>query len=58
MNTKTKFIVWIKEKRQQWEPNGDGPMTQKAAERIAKEIRQGCPGTLAKALPTGNDPRR
>jgi hypothetical protein len=33
-----KYIVWIKEKGSNWEPNGDGPMGIKTAERVAEEV--------------------
>jgi hypothetical protein len=51
-----KYIVWINEDRQGWEPNGDGGMTQKQAERCAQEINRLCPGTRAKALPADQIP--
>ena len=49
--THSKFIVWINEGNG-WEEQGEGPMTKKQAERIAREIRQGC-GCKAKYLPVG-----
>ena len=36
-----KYIVWIKEDGR-WVEQGDGPLTLKTAERIAKEIRRDC----------------
>jgi hypothetical protein len=50
-----KYIVWVREKGR-WEPNGDGPLTQKQAERIAKEIRQEC-NVPTKVLPVGQEPK-
>ncbi len=38
---KTRYIVLIKVNGR-WIPNGDGPMTQKQAERISREIRTHC----------------
>lgn len=52
-----KYIVWIRESGKNWEPNGDGPVTQKQAERMAREIRQDC-GCAAKALPVGVEPKQ
>jgi hypothetical protein len=37
---KTKYIVWVKTGPRTWEPNGDGPMTEKTALRIAAELRR------------------
>lgn len=54
---RTKFIVWVKERGEEWAPNGDGPMTEKTAERVAKEIRKYC-GARAVALAEGNEPLR
>jgi len=69
MNTKTKYIIWIKDKLEfkygepehypdNWNPawveQGDGPLTQKQASRISREI-----GHLVhslKILPVGNKP--
>jgi len=39
-----------------WEPNGDGPMGPKTAERVAREIHGMAPGIRAKALPVGQRP--
>jgi hypothetical protein len=50
------YIVWINEDHQGWEPNGEGPMGPKTAERVAAEIRRYCPGCRAKALPVGQEP--
>lgn len=47
----SKFIVWVKEGGR-WEPNGDGPMSGKDAQRVAKEIKRYC-GCPAKVLPAG-----
>jgi hypothetical protein len=49
-----KYIVWIKEDGR-WIENGEGPLTLKQAERIAKETRKDC-GVAAKVLPVGIDP--
>lgn len=35
------YIVWIRE-TDTWEPNGDGPMGEKTAERVAREIEHDC----------------
>jgi len=39
----TKYIVWVKDEGR-WCEQGDGPLSLKTAERIAREIRQdfGC----------------
>ena len=50
------YIVWINESGQGWEPNGDGPLGPKTAERIAQEIRRYCFGCKTKVLPVGEDP--
>jgi len=50
-----KYIVWVRERGKRWEPNGDGPLTLKEAERIAKEIRKDC-GVPTKVLPVGQTP--
>jgi hypothetical protein len=59
-----RWIVWIKEKAESgpyewgpWQPNGDGPMTEREAQRIAKEIRQDC-GVKTWALPAGMEPNQ
>ena len=53
----TRHIVWIKERgKATWEEQGDGPLTLKQAERIAKEIRKEC-GVPTKVLPAGSTPR-
>jgi hypothetical protein len=49
-----KYIVWINE-GQGWEEQGDGALTLRQAERIAREIRQEC-GCRAKYLPVGVQP--
>ena len=36
-----KYIVEVKENGK-WEPNGDGPMSEKTAIRVAREIEKGC----------------
>ena len=38
---KSKYLVVVLEDGQ-WVDQGDGPLTLKQAERIAREIRQGC----------------
>lgn len=48
-----KYIVWIKENGQ-WVEQGDGPLTLKQAERIARERCQG--GFRARHLPCGQVP--
>ena len=51
-----KFIVWIKDLEFKiWVPNVDGPLTEKQAQRIAREIRKEC-GVATKYLPIGMDP--
>ncbi len=65
----SKHIVWIRYSENTpecyrghndpigvWIQNGDGPMGQKTAERIAREIPGTCPGVQAKALPVGQEP--
>lgn len=37
-----KFYVYIKEGENDWEECGEGPLGQKTAERIAREIREDC----------------
>ncbi len=49
-----KYIVWIKEDGA-WVEQGDGPMTQLQANRVASEIRKDC-GCAAKVLPVGMEP--
>jgi hypothetical protein len=49
-----KYIVWVKEGGV-WQENGDGPVTQKTAERIARELRHDF-GIPVKALPAGDEP--
>lgn len=49
-----KYLVWIKEKGS-WVEQGDGPLSQATAERIAREIRKEC-GVSAKVLPVGVEP--
>lgn len=44
-----KQIVWVKIGNN-WEENGDGPVTQKQGERIAREIMREC-GNFTKVLP-------
>ena len=65
-----KFIIWIKQDEVAaalhggaagtWEPNGEGPLTQKQADRIVRETRRGCavyPGRLDfRILPCGQVP--
>lgn len=46
-----KYIVWIREDGQ-WVEQGDGPLTEKQAARISREIRQDC-GCAVKVLPVG-----
>ena len=63
---KVKYIVWIKcrfddcgdkVENPVWEPNGDGPMTSKTAERVAREIREDFGVRCqAKFLPVGEEP--
>jgi hypothetical protein len=51
-----KYIVWINEdKGAGWEENGDGPLTYRQAERIAREIFMGC-HVRTKFLPVGRVP--
>jgi hypothetical protein len=47
-----KYIVWVKERGGEWEPNGDGPVTAKTADRIVRELRGMC---RACYLPEGID---
>ena len=43
MNKATKYIVWVDERDGKgWHEQGNGPLSLKQAERIAKEIRQDC----------------
>jgi hypothetical protein len=50
-----KHLVWLKETADaRWETNGDGPLSKKTADRIAREIR---PLTAAaRVLPVGTEP--
>lgn len=59
-----KYIIWLKEDREwkgmclpegRWVEQGDGPLTRKTAERIAREIRQDF-GIPVRILPVGCDP--
>ena len=50
-----KYIVWIREDGR-WVENGEGPMTQRQAERIAREIRREC-RVAAIAVPVGLEPK-
>ena len=50
-----KHLVWLKETADaRWEPNGDGPLSEKTAQRIAREIRHLTAAT--RVLPVGTDP--
>lgn len=51
-----KFIVWVKDEdtRGNWVPNGDGPMSEKTAERIKNELRRA--GYPALAMAVGHSP--
>lgn len=51
-----KYIVWIKEAGK-WVEQGDGPLTEKTAKRIVKELRHDFPSCAARALPVGEAPR-
>ncbi len=51
-----KYVVWVKERGHAWEPNGEGPLTLKQAERIAKETKQDC-RVPVKVLPVGEQPQ-
>jgi len=61
--SKEKYVVWVKEhkfrkpKGSGWEEQGDGAMTLKQAERVARELKQDFP-VLTKVLPAGVDPNR
>ena len=35
-----RYIVWVKTGPRTWEPNGDGPMSEKQALRIANDLRK------------------
>ena len=48
-----KFIVWVME-HGKWVEQGDGPLTEKQAQRIAREIRQDC-GVRTCVRPVGVD---
>ncbi len=52
-----KYIVWIKMSAadKEWEPNGDGPMGLKTAERVDREIREDFK-IPTKVLPAGKRP--
>lgn len=52
-----KFVVWVREDTSVfgWEEQGDGPMSQKEAERIAREIKQDC-GVRTLVRPEGWQP--
>lgn len=49
-----RFIIWLREEGE-WVEQGDGPLTQVQAERIAREIRQDF-GLRTKILPVGQAP--
>jgi hypothetical protein len=49
-----KYIVWIREDGK-WVEQGDGPLTQKDADRIAREVRREC-RVQTKVCPAGLDP--
>jgi hypothetical protein len=59
-----KYLLWLKfseraahrhsERADVWMPQGDGPLTAKQAERIAREIRED--GITIKTLPVGTAP--
>ena len=49
-----KFIVWVRVDGR-WEEQGDGPLTAKQAERIAREIKKDC-HCFTKILPEGVEP--
>jgi hypothetical protein len=49
-----KYVVWVKEFGK-WELNGEGPLTLKQAERIARETRRDC-GVPTRVLPEGEVP--
>lgn len=49
-----KYLVFIDEGNG-WEECGEGRLTQKQAERIAREIREDCPGVKAEARRAGAD---
>lgn len=51
----TKYTVWIKERGQSWCENGDGPVTQLQANRIAREIASDF-GIPTRVLPLGEWP--
>ena len=51
----TKFIIWIREARtSEWELQGGGPLPEKTANRIAREIRPLC--WKVRVLPVGEEP--
>jgi len=49
-----KYIVWVKENGK-WVEQGDGPLTEKQATRIAREIRTDC-RVQTRVLPVGAIP--
>lgn len=49
-----KVVVWVKEDGK-WVENGDGPMTWKEGERVAKELRKEC-GCPTRVAPVGMEP--
>ncbi len=49
-----RYVVWVKEKGN-WVEQGDGQLTKKTADRIAREIRQDC-GCPVKVLPADTQP--
>lgn len=50
-----KFIIWIKESRtSEWSEQGDGPLTRKQADRIAREVRSLC--FAVTICPVGSQP--
>ena len=50
-----KHLVWLKETADaRWEPNGDGPLSEKTAQRLAREIRHLTAAT--RVLPVGTEP--
>ena len=54
----TRYFVWIydpKDGDKDWVECGEGPLTQKQAERISREIRADC-GCRAIARPAGYTP--
>lgn len=49
-----KYIVWLRDDGT-WAPNGDGPMTRRDADRVAREIRKDF-GIATRVLPPEMDP--